>query len=561
MIKTSSQSGHFRSSPLLLLLLLAACCWSPPTVLAQRQQAQRPNIIIMQPDDFEFLAEWTPPAHFNDENGPIHRLRGLVPNINRLRYQGLTMQRAYTTSPMCGTSRYSTMTGRYPSRSAFSRSQNSGSHDVISRVTIPTTKLLDVPTVGDGLDCSRNNLAALLRQHGYATGVTGKWHLGLGTLLDAPYAQQQATVRACGFDTAEAIYWENLFTADGSFLHNVEHVTDEAIQFIDRANNQQKNFFLYFNPTAPHTSGNVYSSLMEHTCLETPGGLLEREPSIPGMTEGRGCEAYRQSILDRAQGDTSNRVLGSIWVDDAVGALLTHLERIGELGNTIFLFQMDHGREGKGSLYEPGIRIAQFVHYPNHIAPGSSYNGLVSTIDIAPTIAAYVGIGATSPGWYPMDGRSWKHLVEQRVVYDRCLVTELDQDRAVVCRCSKSLEIGNLDVSRTSRRSENLGLAGDGYYELCDNGVYRTSPSTSSPEVASEFYANTAAMERVDALQTCHVQMTQPNVNPVYGRCRRQEGTPPPAAGRPSVFGVISSSFRSLNLMLNNLVTGKQPQP
>jgi arylsulfatase A-like enzyme len=37
---------------------------------------------------------------------------------------------------------------------------------------------------------------------------------------------------------------------------------------------------------------------------------------------------------------------------------------VGELDKTSILFQMDHGVEGKGSLFETGARIAQFIHYP-----------------------------------------------------------------------------------------------------------------------------------------------------------------------------------------------------
>ena len=73
-----------------------------------------PNFIIMQPDDLQFFQEWTPPftvktnarVNFPDNDG-----NGL-PNIDLLRTNGLQMMNAYTASPMCGTSRYSTITGK-----------------------------------------------------------------------------------------------------------------------------------------------------------------------------------------------------------------------------------------------------------------------------------------------------------------------------------------------------------------------------------------------------------------------------------------------------------------
>lgn len=548
------------STQFLLLSIIAILLANPVAAqLRQPQQQQRPNFIIIQPDDFEFLASWNPPPHF-DSTGAFDLHPSLIPHLTRLRSNGLVFHRAYAASPMCGTSRYSTLTGRYPSRSAYSRRDNSGVS--VGRVVIPTTKLVDVPTVPDGYDCSRSNLAVLLRAQGYRTGVTGKWHLGTGNLVSNPYRVQQENIRACGFDTAEAVYWENLFAADGAFGHNLEHVTEEAIRFMNSAVGQGRNFFLYFNPTAPHTSGSVYEALTQSTCRDTPGGRLQQEPWVRGMTAGMGCAAYRQSILDRARGDTSNRVLGSIWVDDAVGALVSHLESMGQLENTFILFQLDHGKEGKASLYEPGIRIAQFAHYPNAFRPGSSYNGLVSTIDVAPTLAAYAGIRTASPAWYPMDGRSWKSAVEQgnTALYDRCLVAEMDQDRAVICRCDKSLTIGDSSNSRTSQRSQNMGLAAPGTFNLCDEqGFYRRSP-----QISSEYSTTGLALQRLDALQRCHTSITQPDALPSYGNCLRIEGQAPVATwsggvggvARP-VFQMMANSLRGLYDAIEKIVHGR----
>ena len=55
---------------------------------------------------------------------------------------------------------------------------------------------------------------------------------------------------------------------------------------------------------------------------------------------------------------------GKIWVDDSVGALLQALDDAGVKENTIFLFEEDHWMDSKGALYEGGIWIPQFVHYP-----------------------------------------------------------------------------------------------------------------------------------------------------------------------------------------------------
>eukprot|EP00549_Striatella_unipunctata_P018153 CAMPEP_0118725006 /NCGR_PEP_ID=MMETSP0800-20121206/32905_1 /TAXON_ID=210618 ORGANISM="Striatella unipunctata, Strain CCMP2910" /NCGR_SAMPLE_ID=MMETSP0800 /ASSEMBLY_ACC=CAM_ASM_000638 /LENGTH=49 /DNA_ID= /DNA_START= /DNA_END= /DNA_ORIENTATION= len=49
------------------------------------------------------------------------------------------------------------------------------------------------------------------------------------------------------------------------------------------------------------------------------------------MTRSIGCKAYRDTIVDRADGDYRDYQIGAIWVDDTLGALYQHLESIGQL--------------------------------------------------------------------------------------------------------------------------------------------------------------------------------------------------------------------------------------
>ena len=70
------------------------------------------------------------------------------------------------------------------------------------------------------------------------------------------------------------------------------------------------------------------------------------------MTDSIGCVNYRNSIFERAGNYTNRHDLGSIWIDDGVGALLHTLKDVGKLDNTIFLFQLDHGIEAKMTNFE-----------------------------------------------------------------------------------------------------------------------------------------------------------------------------------------------------------------
>lgn len=212
-------------------------------------------------------------------------------------------------------------------------------------------------------------------------------------------------------------------------------------------------------------------ALEDFTCRDTANGELAFDPMIKGMTAEYGsCQLYRDSIFERASVDDD---LGSIWIDDSVGALLTALEDKGILENTIFLFQQDHGMEAKSALYENGVRIAQFVHYPNVFGTsGIQLVAPVSTIDVGPTVFDLAGI----PAPYSMDGRSWKALIdnpieEMKWLHERCLFFEMERDRAVRCGCDKFLSIDPAarDQSSTVTRGNRKGLSIDdeNLFDLC----------------------------------------------------------------------------------------------
>jgi arylsulfatase A-like enzyme len=335
-------------------------------------------------------------------------------------------------------------------------------------------------------------------------------------------------VQGCGFDYAEGLYAENLNSdiyTDDTFSHNMEWVTDKGIEFIDQAVNASEPFFLYFNPTVPHASGNVLEALQNFTCQQTPEGDLDEEPSVPYMTKDVGCETYRQSVIDRAGDDTANYEIGSIWVDDSIGALLQHLEDVGELDNTFFLFQMDHGQEGKATLYEPGTRMATFVHYPNAFQAGSTFDGITSTIDIGPTILDFAGLDEEATGYYQMDGESWKDAVGDSNLEEdwkeRCIVHELESDRAVLCGCDKYINIFASD-SATATGGASAGAAVDSeiLFRLCDeDGNYITSPDDSPEETA---ITDDELLSKLQEVRTCHLNRTHPAQDPDYNtECTR----------------------------------------
>ena len=113
-----------------------------------------------------FYDAWGPPP---DNPSAANRKSQIpkagLPYIESLRKNGLQMMQAYTSSAMCGTSRFSTLTSRYPSRAKSNRGD--GDAKAPSIVTIPTTKIVDD-------DCARDNIAVQFRDNGYRTAMIGE---------------------------------------------------------------------------------------------------------------------------------------------------------------------------------------------------------------------------------------------------------------------------------------------------------------------------------------------------------------------------------------------------
>jgi arylsulfatase A-like enzyme len=96
---------------------------------------------------------------------------------------------------------------------------------------------------------------------------------------------------------------------------------------------------------------------------------------------------------------------GMAQMDDSIGALLQHLDEIGEADNTIVIFTTDNGAEvftwpdggmtpfkaTKGTTFEGGFRVPAIIRWPGHVKPGSVENGIISGLDWFPTLLDAAG--------------------------------------------------------------------------------------------------------------------------------------------------------------------------
>ena len=140
---------------------------------------------------------------------PTSVARVPTPHLDQLRAEGAVFNRAYTASSMCAPSRYSLLTGRYPSRCIYgqARTTDCASTNTVSDVNVPNSKLDDETS---------SNLASSLKQLnvGYMTGIVGKWHVsveaGTGTTNWLPtntmYPANQQLAKNTGFVSSRIFF-------------------------------------------------------------------------------------------------------------------------------------------------------------------------------------------------------------------------------------------------------------------------------------------------------------------------------------------------------------------
>ena len=242
------------------------------------------------------------------------------------------------------------------------------------------------------------------------------------------------------------------------------------------------------------------------------------------------CRAYRQTVINRAQ-TGNDKELGTIWLDDAMGHLFTALEANGIMDETCFLFQMDHGQEGKGTLFDQGVRIAQFVYCPA-LGYSGTFEGLTSTIDTAPSLLQASGITPS----YQMDGKSWANAVLStgsvlQSWRDRCIFYELNFDRGVKCGCYVYMDLepanGKDSWTRTmplfsTQSRPQLASGREQFYRVCNANDRPYYSPAANPQSQGGPLVNSQP-QRVESFRevmTCFKQRTNPNGVPHYGTCQ-----------------------------------------
>ena len=384
----------------LIFIVTAACAFAFPG-----RAASKPNVLIILADDLGYGD-----VHcYNPERGKIP-----TPNIDKLAAQGMRFTDAHTSSGVCSPSRYALLTGRYHWR---------------SRLQSGIVGYLEKPLIA----ADRLTIASLLKQHGYRTGIVGKWHLG----WDWNVAPEQKPLFSGGRGAnareateAHRTAWREYFAKpvgggpvtrgfDEYFGTDVPNwppycffendrtvgipseflpasklgkkqaskegpalagwqlegilpaLAEHASAFIERSAKQPEPFFLYLPLTAPHT----------------PIALGE------GWHGKSGLNDYADFVMQ---------------TDAVVGRVLDVLERSGVADKTLVFFTSDNGcapfigaaeleakghfpsgplRGYKADAWEGGHRVPFIVRWPGVVKADARCDALVQQSDVIATLA------------------------------------------------------------------------------------------------------------------------------------------------------------------------------
>jgi len=367
---------------------------------------KKPNILFIMGDD----VGW-----FNISAYHQGIMSGKTPNIDRLAREGMRFTDYYAEAS-CTAGRANFITGEIPLRTGLTTVGQAGA---------------DV-----GIPDRACTLATVLKSLGYATGQFGKNHLGdLNKYLPTVHGFDEFFGYLYHLDALSDPYWYS-FPADEKFYNehgprSVVHCwatdTDDTTDmprwgkvgkqriedegplppFPDMSNVPDMHDLPFLK--AKYNMTTFDDDLVKASCEFMDKAKQNGKPFFIWHNTTRmhvwTFLSKKYSSQQNAQSNYGLEEAGMAQLDDSVGALLKHLDDIGEADNTIVVFTTDNGAEvftwpdggmtpfraTKGTVFEGGFRVPCLIRWPGHVKPGTVENGIFSGLDWFPTLAAAAG--------------------------------------------------------------------------------------------------------------------------------------------------------------------------
>ena len=376
---------------------------------------RKPNVVFIMADDLGY-----------GDLGSFGQQKIRTPNLDRMAAEGMKLTQHYAGNAVCAPSRCVLMTGKHPGN-AFIRDNKQMGGRSLSRIGRPEVE--GQHPIPD----EEVTMAELFQKAGYVTGGFGKW--GLGGPGSSGEPLRQGFDRWFGYNcqaVAHNFYptylWDDdriidlsnaPFSAHDSFRededptqpesyrrfqgteYSADLIAEQALAFV-RAN-RERPFFLYWPTTVPHVA------------LQVPDDSLaeyDGEWDDPPYTGGRGYIPHFRPKAAYAAMITR--------MDRDIGRLMDLVSELGLDEDTIFVFTSDNGplngqlqglagtdsaffnsagglRDGKGTLYEGGIRVPGIVRWKGRIAADSTSARVTGFEDWLPTLLKLAGANVTMP--------------------------------------------------------------------------------------------------------------------------------------------------------------------
>jgi arylsulfatase A-like enzyme len=374
--------------------------------------AERPNIVLIYADDVGY-----------GDLSCYGARRVHTPNLDRLAGAGVRFTNVHASSATCTPSRYTLLTGEYAWRKPGTG-------------VLPGDARLIVPR-------GRQSLPGMLQEHGYRTGVVGKWHLGLGDGNIDWNGEVRPGPLEVGFD------YSFIIPATGDRVPCV-FVENHRVANLDPKDPIRVN---YDHPIGDEPTGAAHPELLSmHPSHGHDQAIVNGVPRIGYMTGGKSALWVDENIADtitgkavrfieenrarpfflyfathdihvpripnpRFAGKTSMGPRGDAIaeLDWSVGRVLDTLDRLDLARNTILMFSSDNGpvvddgyrdeaaeklgdhkpagplRGGKYSSFDGGTRVPMMLRWPGHVKPDSVSPALVGHVDFFASLADLTG--------------------------------------------------------------------------------------------------------------------------------------------------------------------------
>ncbi len=333
-----------------------------------------------------------------------------TPNIDMLQKKGMMFTQAYAACPVCSPTRASILSGKYPVSTGVTDWINHN-RDAESDEGDCRGRLIDAPYL-DHLPLEEKSIATSLKDGGYQTWHVGKWHIGT-----QPYYPENhgfdINIGGCYMGSPgnmgyfspwgiEAL--KDVQVPENTYL--TDYLTDRTLDLIE-TRDKQRPFFLNLWYYSVHTPIEAKTEKIEKYRIKAGKMGLD---TLKTFEEGDffPCEHKKEQKIQRRLIQSDPVYAAMIEsLDENIGRIIRYLETNNLFDNTLIIFTSDNGglstaegsptcnlplSQGKGWMYEGGVREPLLISWPERVKAESICNEPISSPDFYPTLLEAAGL-------------------------------------------------------------------------------------------------------------------------------------------------------------------------